>query len=124
MRVRSDAARRAPRRVPARPPGPPPLSRSPPKPLVSRQRDPGGVEHVELPPIYFHTHPRPNAHIRKARQSGDERLAAGVQVDERLTAERLDDEHVRVTRSLIDGAQSDEFGPNAHLQLTVIGRQL
>ena len=51
-------------------------------------------------------------------------MAASIEVDKRLAAQRLDDQHIHVPDAPIDRAQPHVLRPDADLQLALISAQL
>src|SRR5882762_6762800 len=90
----------------------------------SSERHSGGVEQIKAAPVHFDTNPRPHPHLGETREARDQRLATGVQVYERLTSQRLDDKHVGIADSLIDGTEPHVLRSDAELELALIGGKL
>src|SRR4051812_17103767 len=100
------------------------LQPSRPRRASSCERRSRAVKEIQAAAIEFHADLRTHANVRKARQASDQWLPTGIQMNEGLTAERLDDEDVDVTNALVDRAEPDVFGADSNLKLAFVSREL
>src|SRR5712664_4404877 len=90
----------------------------------SCERRARGIEQIQTAAIHFHADACPDAHIGEPGKARHQRLAAGIHVYQRFAPQRLDHQHIYVSNSLVDRAESNVFRPDSHLELALVSRQL
>src|SRR5712664_494239 len=120
----SAAAPTLPRQASARLQPQPPRRRWRPSRASSCERRARGIEQIQTAAIHFHADARPDAHVDEPGKARHQRLAAGIHVYQRFAPQRLDHQHIYVSNSLVDRAESNVFRPDPNLDLSLVGRQL